>query len=80
MIRKELNRRGGVFSPESPAVRGILNVTPDSFYAASRCADEVTAEDLQQIVLSRIKPDESHPIYHKNHRSDKKMFRNNHPF
>lgn len=38
---KENSQREGRrrFLPEQPVVMGILNVTPDSFYAPSRCAD-----------------------------------------
>jgi dihydropteroate synthase len=36
MVVKTLNIRGKLMSLEKPAVMGILNVTPDSFYAESR--------------------------------------------
>lgn len=42
--RHTLNCRGRLVSLDRPAVMGILNITPDSFYAGSRVApDEVVA-------------------------------------
>lgn len=35
-VKKTLNLRGNLVSLDSPLVMGILNVTPDSFYAGSR--------------------------------------------
>lgn len=35
-----INVAGRLLSFEEPQVMGILNVTPDSFYSSSRCADE----------------------------------------
>ena len=40
-----LNIRGQLMSLETPCVMGIMNVTPDSFYAASRVQNE---EDIAQ--------------------------------
>lgn len=40
MAALTLNIRGELMSLEHPVVMGILNVTPDSFYAASRAEDE----------------------------------------
>lgn len=37
---KTINIRGRLVDMSSPMVMGILNVTPDSFYAGSRCAGE----------------------------------------
>lgn len=43
-----LNLRGQLFALDHPIVMGILNVTPDSFYAGSRMlANEVTEENEQ---------------------------------
>ena len=45
-----LNTRGRLVTLERPAVMGIVNVTPDSFYAGSRTAGgEVTARVAQMI-------------------------------
>lgn len=45
-----LNIRGRLFSLEQPQVMGILNVTPDSFYAPSRKQDVVSIrERVEQI-------------------------------
>ncbi len=42
-VKKTLNLRGNLISLDKPAVMGILNITPDSFYASSRknSTDEV---------------------------------------
>ncbi|MDR0394643.1 MAG: dihydropteroate synthase [Tannerella sp.] len=40
MKEKLLNIKGELLSLDTPVVMGILNVTPDSFYAGSRCEDE----------------------------------------
>ena len=40
MKEKSINLNGRLLSLKSPVVMGILNVTPDSFYAGSRQADE----------------------------------------
>lgn len=46
-----LNIGGSLMSLEKPAVMGIVNVTPDSFYAASRTqADDDIAARMRQIV------------------------------
>jgi len=37
---KSLNIKGHLFVPDAPVVMGILNITPDSFYAASRRQSE----------------------------------------
>lgn len=51
-----LNLRGRLVSFDRPAVMGILNATPDSFYAASRaCGDE--AHQAKVIELLQQKPD-----------------------
>ena len=39
MKRKTLNLGGRLFSLEKPAVMGIMNITPDSFYSGSRLSD-----------------------------------------
>lgn len=39
-VKNTLNLRGNLVSLETPAVMGIVNVTPDSFYAASRQSKE----------------------------------------
>lgn len=39
-VKNTLNIRGNLFSPEWPVVMGILNVTPDSFFAGSRVENE----------------------------------------
>ncbi len=46
-----LNLPDGLLSIERPLVMGILNVTPDSFYADSRCYDEAK---LEQRVLQMV--------------------------
>ena len=46
-----LNIRGRLLSLETPLVMGILNVTPDSFYAGSRAmSDEAIAQRAQTLV------------------------------
>ena len=40
MLDKTLNIRGTLLSLATPVVMGILNVTPDSFYADSRKQNE----------------------------------------
>lgn len=46
-----LNIRGRIHAYDQPVVMGILNVTTDSFYAASRCFDdEAIAARVRQIV------------------------------
>ena len=39
-----INIKGRLLTYETPLVMGILNVTPDSFYSASRCWQEETLE------------------------------------
>ena len=38
--KKYINCRGQLLNLSQPVVMGIVNITPDSFYAASRCVDE----------------------------------------
>ncbi|MGF7214021.1 dihydropteroate synthase [Spirosoma lacussanchae] len=42
VTKKTLNCRGRLVSLDTPVVMGILNVTPDSFYAGSRVSPELT--------------------------------------
>lgn len=52
MLYKTLNIRGTLTSLEVPLVMGILNITPDSFYADSRKQTEAAIEDRIQTILS----------------------------
>jgi len=52
MADKTLNIRGKLFSLSKPIVMGILNVTPDSFYADSRKQTESAIEERIQTILS----------------------------
>jgi len=52
MINKTLNIRGKLISLETPLVMGILNVTPDSFYAESRKQSEKAIEERIQVILA----------------------------
>lgn len=52
MLHKTLNIRGTLISLETPRVMGILNVTPDSFYADSRKQTEAAIEERIQTILS----------------------------
>ena len=52
MSQKTLNIRGTLTSLEKPLVMGILNVTPDSFYADSRKQTETAIEERIQTILS----------------------------
>lgn len=52
MLHKTLNIRGTLTSLETPLVMGILNITPDSFYADSRKQTEVAIEERIQTILS----------------------------
>lgn len=52
MLHKTLNIKGTLISLETPVVMGILNVTPDSFYADSRKQTEAAIEDRIQAILS----------------------------
>ena len=47
-----LRIKGGLFDVNSPIVMGILNVTPDSFYAGSRCYEneEIIRRRVRQII------------------------------
>ena len=47
-----LNIKGKLISLEKPLVMGILNVTPDSFYADSRKQTEAAIEERIQTILS----------------------------
>lgn len=49
---KMLNIKGNLVSLDTPAVMGILNVTPDSFYAASRQRGETDIERRIETILS----------------------------
>lgn len=51
-VTKTLNIRGTLTSLDTPLGRGILNVTPDSFYADSRKQTEVAIEERIQAILS----------------------------
>ena len=44
---KTLNIKGNLLSLDTPLVMGILNVTPDSFYAGSRKQTEAEIEATQ---------------------------------
>lgn len=52
MLHKTLNIRGTLTSLETPLVMGILNITPDSFYADSRKQTEAAIEERAQEILS----------------------------
>lgn len=52
MLHKTLNIRGTLTSLDAPQVMGILNVTPDSFYADSRKQTEAAIEERIQAILS----------------------------
>lgn len=52
MLDKTLNIKGTLLSLATPVVMGILNVTPDSFYADSRKQNEVAIHDRIQAILS----------------------------
>ena len=49
---KMLNIKGNLVSLDTPVVMGILNVTPDSFYAASRQWGEADIERRIETILS----------------------------
>ncbi|MDH6534092.1 dihydropteroate synthase [Parabacteroides sp. 52] len=51
MADKTLNIKGELLSLAKPLVMGILNVTPDSFYAASRKQTETAIEERIQTIL-----------------------------
>ncbi len=52
MLHKTLNIRGTLTSLDTPLVMGILNVTPDSFYADIRKQTEAAVEERIQAILS----------------------------
>ena len=52
MSDKTLNIKGTLMSLSTPVVMGILNVTPDSFYAGSRKQTEADIEERIQAILS----------------------------
>ena len=52
MLDKTLNIKGTLLSLATPVVMGILNVTPDSFYADSRKQNEAAINDRIQAILS----------------------------
>lgn len=52
MKEKTLNMRGSLASLSTPWVMGILNVTPDSFYAGSRKQTEASIEERIQTILA----------------------------
>lgn len=52
MLHKTLNIRGTLTSLDTPLVMGILNITPDSFYADSRKQTEAAIEERVQEILS----------------------------
>lgn len=51
MLDKTLNIKGRLISLNTPLVMGILNITPDSFYAGSRKQSEATiTQRIEQII------------------------------
>lgn len=52
MSVKTLNMKGALTSLATPLVMGILNITPDSFYAESRKQTEASIEERIQAILS----------------------------
>ena len=52
MSAKVLNIKGRLISLEMPVVMGILNVTPDSFYAGSRKAGEAAIVERIESIIS----------------------------
>ena len=58
MLDKTLNIRGTLTSLATPLVMGILNITPDSFYAGSRKQTETAIEDRIREILSVV----IHPV------------------
>lgn len=52
MLDKSLNCKGKLISLDTPLVMGILNVTPDSFYADSRKQTAEAIEDRINTILS----------------------------
>lgn len=51
-MNKTLNIKGKLLSLDTPLVMGILNVTPDSFYAGSRKQSEKAIEERIQAILA----------------------------
>ena len=52
MKEKSINLNGRLLSLKSPVIMGILNVTPDSFYAGSRQADEAAVAQRIETILA----------------------------
>lgn len=52
MLDKTLNIKGTLLSLKTPVVMGIMNITPDSFYAGSRKQTEAAIEQRIQAILS----------------------------
>ncbi len=52
MMDKSLNIKGRLMSLDTPVVMGILNVTPDSFYAASRKQTAAAIEERIETILT----------------------------
>ncbi len=52
MKTKRLNIKGKLFSLDKPVVMGILNVTPDSFYAGSRQQNEMSVIKRIEAIIS----------------------------
>lgn len=52
MKEKSINLNGRLLSLKSPVVMGILNATPDSFYAASRQANEAAIAQRIETILA----------------------------
>ena len=51
MIYKSLNIKGTLFPLHTPIVMGILNVTPDSFYADSRKQSEAAITERIETII-----------------------------
>ena len=51
MNSKTINIKGQLLSLDEPQVMGILNVTPDSFYAGSRKQTEAAIIDRIETIL-----------------------------
>jgi dihydropteroate synthase len=51
-VKKTLNLRGNLVSLDTPLVMGILNITPDSFYADSRLQQEDSLLSKAETMLS----------------------------
>lgn len=52
MIPQSINIKGRLVSLETPLVMGILNITPDSFYAGSR---KQTAKEIEEQMVTILK-------------------------